>query len=614
MNLAGLRCRAAGFLRVGRHSSAALPKSGLWSVLPLAVLLLIAWPLHAFVVNSNSTGQTRRWPLLPSDPRISTNVVNPSTKAIRYFLGAAAYSTTNSAAELNALRVSFDQWQSIPGTGLRFEDAGIISSEVDVNTSDNTNVVFWARKSTLVNGGLDDISGTLGVTFPRVTADNLIQEADIVLNGVQFNWFTDFRSNQPDQFIESSALHEIGHFIGLDHSPVGGATMLARGAAGVNAQAGLSSDEIAAARTLYPIGEQLRRLGTIQGRVALDGAGVFGACVFVEDSAGNVVSGTVTGLDGRYELSALAPGNYQVRAAPLDSVLANPLARLVSGPDIAPRFANAETGFLPTANRAVAVAAAVIAGADFAVTKGDPAFRIARVRPAAREGAELVALNSPAMIRVGESNLVVGVYSPNFPSVGAALTVTGGGLMLGPASFVSNAFPNARPSLNLISIAIRADRNATPGLRTFIVQQGTNIAYANGFLEIRPAFPDDNFDVLDDSFQRRYFPRFTAAEAAPTADPDGDKFNNASESVAGTDPTNRLSLLRIERVTVTPDGTTIAWQSLAGKRYQLFRNSELGKNAWEPVGAAVLSSGDSVQLLDSSAPIRARFYRVQVAP
>ncbi|MBM3840667.1 MAG: carboxypeptidase regulatory-like domain-containing protein [Verrucomicrobia bacterium] len=362
-----------------------------------------------------------------------------------------------------------------------------------------------------------------------------------------------------------------------------------------------------------PVG-QLNRLGALQGRVITDGNVVFGACVVAEDAAGNIVSGTVTEPDGRYVLPALAPGNYQVRATPLYSLLANPAVRLVSGADIGRRFANAETSFLPTANKTTGVAPGITNEVDFSVLKGEPGFLIARLRPAAREQDELAAINSPAMIRVGQGNLVIGVYSPGFPSTGATLTVTGGGLMLGPASFVRDAFPNVRPSLNLLSIAISVDRNATPGLRSFIVQQGTNIAYANGFLEILPAFSDDNFDGLDDSFQRRYFPRFTAAEAAPSADPDGDNFSNNREWVAGTDPTNRLSVLRIERASVSANGTTIVWQSVAGKRYQVFRNLELEKGAWEPVGAAVMAAGPSAQFLDSSSAIGARFYRVQVRP
>src|SRR5439155_12839443 len=122
-----------------------------------------------------------------------------------------------------------------------------------------------------------NISGALGVTFHSFFPDNnALAEADIVFNGVEYNWSADFSS--PDttkQFIESTALHEIGHFLGLKHSPVGGATMLFQGAGGVNVQAGLSDDEIAAAQWLYPQPATLAGLGRVRGSVTINGAPAF---------------------------------------------------------------------------------------------------------------------------------------------------------------------------------------------------------------------------------------------------------------------------------------------------------------------------------------------------
>src|SRR6185436_14543410 len=94
-------------------------------------------------------GNIRKWDLVGLNPGINTNIVNRTTRAVRYFLASDAYSSTNTAAELNALRASFDQWQLISGTVLRFEDAGLVAAGATVNTSDNTNVVFFAKTNTL---------------------------------------------------------------------------------------------------------------------------------------------------------------------------------------------------------------------------------------------------------------------------------------------------------------------------------------------------------------------------------------------------------------------------------------------------------------------------------
>src|SRR5439155_14907527 len=126
--------------------------------------------------------------------------------------------------------------------------------------------------------------------------NNAQAEADIVFNGIQYNWSADFNSaDTGKQFIEGTALHEIGHFIGLNHSPVGGATMLFRSPGGVNVRAGLSSDEIAAAKWLYGQSSTLASLGRVRGNVTMNGSAVFGVAVLAEETAsGNLIAGTVT--------------------------------------------------------------------------------------------------------------------------------------------------------------------------------------------------------------------------------------------------------------------------------------------------------------------------------
>ena len=120
-----------------------------------AVWLASALFTRAFVLDQDAQGRYLRWDLTAPPGSTSTNVVNPTTHAIRFFIGANAYSATNRAAELNVVRDCFAQWQAVSGIVLKFEEGGLMGPGVHVNTADNTNVVFWAR-TTLVNGGRDD--------------------------------------------------------------------------------------------------------------------------------------------------------------------------------------------------------------------------------------------------------------------------------------------------------------------------------------------------------------------------------------------------------------------------------------------------------------------------
>jgi hypothetical protein len=579
--------------------------------LTLGMLLLATVSAPAFVTAVNTSGNTRRWNLITPQSGISTNVVNTNTHAVRFYLASDAYSAANATTELNAIRAAFAQWQSISNTFVKFEEAGLVAPPVDVNTSDASNIVYWTKSSTLVNGGLSDIGGALGVTFISAgSTDNIIRQADIVFNGVNYAWFADyFSGNTTDTFVEGVALHEIGHFIGIQHSPVGAATMMWVTGDGVSLQSGLSTDDLAAARYLYPL--NLTNYGAIKGAVTKSGSPVFGAAVFARDAASNIVAGAVSDTAGNYLLAALPPGNYQIRAAPLDEASASDW--LIKGVNIINNatYNTVDTAFLPTSYTAASVTVNATNTLNLSVIAGTPAFRITHIRAATANAGSYSWSALPDSLRAGQSNYTIGVASATLPTSTASFSISGDGLTLGSPSYLANAFGSG---LNFISIPISVSSNATPGMRDFIVTQGGNVAYANGFFEVRPTVTDFNRDGLDDDFQRTYFPVFTAAEAAPGVDPDADGMNNSAERIAGTVPTNSVSVLKLSTVTRTNNTATIRWLSVSGKRYQVGYTTNLNTGSWVNLGSPITASGTNTTASDTTATNIFRYYRVQVLP
>lgn len=127
------------------------------------------------------------------------------------------------------------------------------------------------------------------------------------------------------------ATHEIGHFLGLDHSGVVAAVMFPFAPP---TETTLSYDDVAAISLLYPTASgQTYPTGQITGKVTLSSSPVFGAHVFAESTSASQLFqlpsirksaiSALTRPDGQYTITGLPADSYIVLAEPLDGPVDN---------------------------------------------------------------------------------------------------------------------------------------------------------------------------------------------------------------------------------------------------------------------------------------------------
>lgn len=117
---------------------------------------------------------------------------------------------------------------------------------------------------------------------------------------------------------------------------------------------------------------------------------------------------------------------------------------------------------------------------------------------------------------------------------------------------------------------------------------------------------DDNFDGLPDDWQAAHWGTNRSQWPAPGTDSDGDGMSNRDEFLAGTSPRDPASLLKT-KVTATPQGALLSWNTTPGLVYQVQESPDLG--VWAPLGGARFAHGATDQI-PIEHPGTARYYRV----
>src|SRR5262249_55933443 len=204
-------------------------------------------------------------------------------------------------------------WEGIGTSRIAF--ARGTDQAIQVANSDNINAIYFAEGSTTKVGGTNtNVSGFISMTpvFSVASGANkgIILDANIILNGRQNTWTTDPDADPNSFDVEAVVTHEVGHFIGLDHTGVLAAAMSPRYIVGEARQRTLERDDIIGASEIYPDGDYATH-GTISGLVGRPAA-VFGALVAVADSSERIVEESITSSTGNYAAPGLDADTYDV--------------------------------------------------------------------------------------------------------------------------------------------------------------------------------------------------------------------------------------------------------------------------------------------------------------
>lgn len=235
-----------------------------------------------------------------------------------------------------AVQHGFATWQAAPNASLQVSRGP--NSTLTTAAFDGVNLICFvcqadfAKDSSTLAVTLTTTADAQGEDTKHNTTSNFagqILDADLIFNPT-VQWVTNGQPGGNQEDLQTVATHEIGHFLGLDHSGVVRSVMYPFGGGTLTT---LSYDDVAGLMQLYRKSTPDYATGKISGTVTFaSGGGVFGAHVFADSTTNSapvfngIRKSTISALtapDGTYTITGLPPDSYTVGVEPLDGPVTN---------------------------------------------------------------------------------------------------------------------------------------------------------------------------------------------------------------------------------------------------------------------------------------------------
>lgn len=364
-----------------------------WGAFAMAALLIVtmaldptasAYLIDTTIPQSSGCPAINRWNLSTAAPlnrRWSTSLPSASNALLTVATGGTPAQLTEIE---QAITDSFGVWSGVTGTtfnatahaGLlaplgRVANANACTNDAE-SDADGLNTICFNESSAAFSSGVLAFTRTItanvpgvsvGASGPAAFAGQILDADTLFRNDGMVSFATPAAlATAPGAYdLESLLTHELGHWLGFDHSAVWRAIMfpfapppgefLGNRPTGAAPDGPLSDDDRTGIRVLYPDPADTVNIGAIRGRVlpanpfALPSlpapapgesvTGIFAAHVVAVDAdTGSVIAGTLGGwscnattasleFDGTFAIERLPVGrDYAIYAEPLDGLAA----------------------------------------------------------------------------------------------------------------------------------------------------------------------------------------------------------------------------------------------------------------------------------------------------